>query len=574
MKAYQLKIQIKNSHPPIWRRLIVPAGLSFSQLSVVLNETMGWCGYHLSSFEFYHLRVRIEEEIADMDDFGWYDFRMEDASETLIDTYLDTEEWFTYVYDFGDDWQHRVTVEKVLQDYGENYAQVLKYKGETPYEDCGGIDEYYELLEILKNPKHPQYKERKMWVDQHFWMEYDLGEVNQKLQICYLSKKESAPMSQREIYRELLEENEPFKQINLSLANLSFAHDKIETDAVEWQTVTLKDIFDTYTKDELKEIAAIHELHGYSKLKKEQMIQHLCKDLLTPDVMQRYFCYISDLEVELLEGKENFRETNYVVRDYSTLPAGGYAAFKYDFEEEYICVPKEVQEAYRRNCSEEWKQLRKPARELAKYLNMAAELYGICPVEKALEVYKKLTGKEKTAFEILQFAREIPENKKVYVIKNGKIVMKMLEMEGIAEEAKIVQTDLDYYIPTQEEAESFMENGCFPFNRAMRKLQMFFCKNGDETEEDAEDICRHIQFILRVGGLPEAILEMLEEYYLGFEEMMEDEQMLDTFTNHLMEVLTTTRLMPLRGHTPEEVYAPKKPKKSGKIIRFPGGIRD
>ena len=46
MKAYQMKIAIKNSHPPIWRRFIVPAGLSFSQLSIVLNGVMGWCGYH------------------------------------------------------------------------------------------------------------------------------------------------------------------------------------------------------------------------------------------------------------------------------------------------------------------------------------------------------------------------------------------------------------------------------------------------------------------------------------------------------------------------------------------------
>ncbi|MDO4677688.1 MAG: plasmid pRiA4b ORF-3 family protein, partial [Eubacteriales bacterium] len=55
MKAYQLKIQIKNSHPPIWRRLIVPAGLSFSQLAVILNEAMGWCGYHLFCFELYQV---------------------------------------------------------------------------------------------------------------------------------------------------------------------------------------------------------------------------------------------------------------------------------------------------------------------------------------------------------------------------------------------------------------------------------------------------------------------------------------------------------------------------------------
>lgn len=57
MKAYQLKILIKNSKPPIWRRCIVPAGITFSQLSFILDNVMGWSGYHLSKFEFYHLEL-------------------------------------------------------------------------------------------------------------------------------------------------------------------------------------------------------------------------------------------------------------------------------------------------------------------------------------------------------------------------------------------------------------------------------------------------------------------------------------------------------------------------------------
>lgn len=52
MKAFQLKIVIKNSKPPIWRRLIVPAGITFSQLSMILNKAMGWCGDHLFEFDF------------------------------------------------------------------------------------------------------------------------------------------------------------------------------------------------------------------------------------------------------------------------------------------------------------------------------------------------------------------------------------------------------------------------------------------------------------------------------------------------------------------------------------------
>ena len=102
MKAYQMKIAIKNSHPPIWRRFIVPAGLSFSQLSIVLNGVMGWCGYHLFKFEFYHLRLNIKEKYEDF--IGLGEEEQLEASETIIDPFMEQEDWFSYIYDFGDYW--------------------------------------------------------------------------------------------------------------------------------------------------------------------------------------------------------------------------------------------------------------------------------------------------------------------------------------------------------------------------------------------------------------------------------------------------------------------------------------
>ena len=56
-KAFQLKIAIKDSKPPIWRRVVVPAGITFTQLSMILNEAMGWSGYHMFEMEFYQLKI-------------------------------------------------------------------------------------------------------------------------------------------------------------------------------------------------------------------------------------------------------------------------------------------------------------------------------------------------------------------------------------------------------------------------------------------------------------------------------------------------------------------------------------
>lgn len=197
MKAYQMKIMIKNSHPPIWRRCIVPAGLTFSQLSFLLNEIMGWFGNHLSMFEFYHLGIVLED---DPERLQWGNRKIMDAINTPIEPFMDTENWFTYIYDLGDYWEHRVEIEKVLSEYEYDYPMVLKYKGDTPYEDCGGIYGYYEKIEILENPKDPRYEEIKEWLDALPHITYDTDEVNEILKKYPLSEKTHAPMSRIEIY--------------------------------------------------------------------------------------------------------------------------------------------------------------------------------------------------------------------------------------------------------------------------------------------------------------------------------------------------------------------------------------
>lgn len=70
------------------------------------------------------------------------DFDTIEASKTYIREYLEDNDWFTYTYDMGDDWQHRVTIEKIIDDYENDYPMVIKYKGNCPLEDCGGIYGY------------------------------------------------------------------------------------------------------------------------------------------------------------------------------------------------------------------------------------------------------------------------------------------------------------------------------------------------------------------------------------------------------------------------------------------------
>lgn len=203
MKAFQLKIVIKNSKPPIWRRVIIPAGITFSQLSIILNEVMGWCGCHIFEFEFYHRGIRLVED-ADEFNVGYEPFDYIEASTTYIRGFLEENDWFTYTYDLGDDWQHRVTIEKILDNYENEYPQVIKFKGDCPFEDYGGIRGYYELLEIISDPIHPEYEEKLEWMKSHVYpCEYDMELVNSELkQNCFYKWGKGEKRCQDDIYKE------------------------------------------------------------------------------------------------------------------------------------------------------------------------------------------------------------------------------------------------------------------------------------------------------------------------------------------------------------------------------------
>ena len=540
MKAYQLKIQIQDSHPPIWRRVIVPSGLTFSQLSILFNETMGWCGNHLTSFEFFHQKIRIEEDTEEYDMYGWDEYEVLESRETLIDEFLDAEDWFTYIYDFGDYWKHRVTIEKVLTDYDKNYAQILKYKGETPYEDCGGISGYYELLKILENPTHPEYEQMKEWTEQHFAEKFDLEDVNERLK-------------------------------ELSIEKIDLVSDWLQE---EYTDITLKEILQGHTRQQLVEIVKMLHLSGYSNLKKEKLVEHLCVDLLDRDVMQKYFRFLSESEIALLESSENRYRIEYSYEGYDTLLAAGYAVVQSGWAEGRIYVPDEVKKAYSNNCIGECKKEASDDKEFLLYLNCAAELYGICPIGKALELYKRDTGKAKNEFDVISFCESVPENKKIFIINEAKIVLKMLRNSEDIKEISTMQKNFDYYEPTKEEIEVLGKEGYFPFGSELNQLKRFFLKHGEECMKDAEDLCKRVQFLFRIGGQIDEIMSMLEECFLGFEEVVADEKMLDSLLNKLFVVMNTTRTFILRGHSPAEVMPEiakviKEREAENNIISFP-----
>lgn len=147
-KAYQFKIVIENSKPLVWRRILVPAFINFGQLHGIIQVAFGWEDDHLHEFVFPSINVRIPGSVPFGNDSMYENIRIKELVSFV--------KWFRYIYDFGDNWVHKIMIEKLVDDYNYAYPQVIKFKGDNFEEDSGGVfgnwedelDDYIEKAEI------------------------------------------------------------------------------------------------------------------------------------------------------------------------------------------------------------------------------------------------------------------------------------------------------------------------------------------------------------------------------------------------------------------------------------------
>jgi hypothetical protein len=173
--VYQVKITLKGIRPPIWRRVQVLSSTTLQQLHLIVQEAMGWDNYHMHSWTIAGI------------DYGQSqpDFNVRSENAIKLNQVVQGEKFkFSYVYDFGDSWEHEILVEKELPcSTDTKYPVCITGKRACPPEDCGGSWGYAELLEIIADSSHPEYEERMEWVGESFNPDvFNINEVNKRLQ--------------------------------------------------------------------------------------------------------------------------------------------------------------------------------------------------------------------------------------------------------------------------------------------------------------------------------------------------------------------------------------------------------
>ena len=87
-----------------------------------------------------------------------------------------------YEYGFGDSWQHKMALEKILTAPRKPVPLCTGGRRACPPEDCGGVWGYMELVEAMQARRGQQYLEYKEWLGGYFDAEeFDIEEVNERL---------------------------------------------------------------------------------------------------------------------------------------------------------------------------------------------------------------------------------------------------------------------------------------------------------------------------------------------------------------------------------------------------------
>ncbi len=190
--TYRVRIDLKGTKPPLWRRLELASDLFLDDVHGVIQAAFGWTDSHLHRFgcgpeyyshdtEYYLCPFEVEEG----------ETGVAEEQVRLDEVLVEIGDKLFYTYDFGDDWQHTIRLEAVVC-HKDAAPRAICTAGRRPgpVEDCGGVYGY-ELIAAATDPTHADHAEAVADYARHFGLDahpepfnsttFDIDEINNAL---------------------------------------------------------------------------------------------------------------------------------------------------------------------------------------------------------------------------------------------------------------------------------------------------------------------------------------------------------------------------------------------------------
>lgn len=160
----QLRIELLDIQPLIWRRLQIPDDYTFWDLHVAIQSAFAWNDSHLHAFRVSGRDVGELYLGIPIDDFGSGLPTVPSWERRVAEILTPAHPCVDYEYDFGDSWKHAIVLEDIVAAApGKKYPRCTAGERAGPPDDCGGSHGYAALLEALANPDEEDYAASHVW---------------------------------------------------------------------------------------------------------------------------------------------------------------------------------------------------------------------------------------------------------------------------------------------------------------------------------------------------------------------------------------------------------------------------
>jgi len=168
---YQFHITLEGTTPPIYRVIELPQKSSFWELHCAIQDAFGWEDMHLHEFNsipqkgkltlLQRIGIPINDPYIPKNEQPKADWSVKLESAFKVKGDL-----MSYIYDFGDNWEHTVRLASIYEaEPLAKYPRCIDGKRACPPEDCGGVRGYESLLKILQNTNDPEYSDMMQWFE-------------------------------------------------------------------------------------------------------------------------------------------------------------------------------------------------------------------------------------------------------------------------------------------------------------------------------------------------------------------------------------------------------------------------
>lgn len=548
MKTYQIKIEVKKVTPLVWRRCIIPAGITFAQLSVILNAITGWDRERYYEFEFYHRRQQLREKHDNVLFQPNWRYDLLEASETYIDEFMEQEEWFSYLTQ--EDCKYRVIIEKTIEG-NDAFPCILKYKGECQQAvSVGSLD---EVNAELKRKFSVTYGDMCFQKQGELYEKLARGEYGLCGSKNPVNDEKKIYKSADSIIKDMAEmiHNKCMDAVRNYMEQKEIPPEKEPEKNPKRRRIMVKEALSCYSREDLLDYAKELGISRVSGLKKSGLAEKIANEILSPSVMKKRMSILSDEQIQLFEeliGCERLYDPteaekkklqmfyiwDYVVTDYQDL----------------IEVPVDVEEVYKKISTPEFHESRQKAVWMKKCLRVFVALYVVAPVWILRRLYRRNAEIKTEKGELLKIFHMLPEEENPCVLVGDRIVYKEVLKDKLYLKIEERQGEKDYYIPSVEEIEDYSENGYFSKEQSYQKMGEFLRNVLHADRETADYMLHDIFQKVNIGENLQDIVDECEENGIVFP----SEKTVFDFCELMEEVSNNTRMFDNRGYKPWEIY--------------------